>query len=177
MCSCQQHAKPATETAAPTDNAMTFQIEDMTCGHCAGTITGAVKAELARLHPAHVFLLGGTDVVPAQVATDVAALGYSVERLSGLDRYDTSLAIAEKSFPSSTHVDNVIVATGMNFPDGLAAGPLARTSAAPLMLVNGTCWNPNMLAYVKSLSPATITLVGGSDVLADSVGTLTACTA
>lgn len=46
MCSCQEHAKPGTETAAPTGHAVTFQVEDMTCGHCAGRIKGAIETRL-----------------------------------------------------------------------------------------------------------------------------------
>ena len=46
MCSCQQHAKPATETAVPAGNAVTFLVEDMTCGHCAGRIKAAIETRL-----------------------------------------------------------------------------------------------------------------------------------
>ena len=141
-----------------------------------GGLTAAAKAELARLKPARVFLLGGADVVPAQVATDATALGFTVERLAGDDRYATSLAIAQKAFPVGVKVDEVYVATGANFPDGLAAGPLARANTAPLVLTNGTCWDPAVLAYVKSINPTALTLIGGSDVVAATVGTLTACT-
>ena len=123
-----------------------------------------------------MFLLGGADVVPAQVATDATALGFTVERLAGDDRYATSLAIAQKAFPVGVKVDEVYVATGANFPDGLAAGPLARANTAPLVLTNGTCWDPAVLAYVKSINPTALTLIGGSDVVAATVGTLTACT-
>jgi copper chaperone len=43
MCTCQTHTAAA---AAPTDAALTFKVEDMTCGHCAGTVKSAVERGL-----------------------------------------------------------------------------------------------------------------------------------
>jgi copper chaperone len=46
MCSCQQHAITATnETSAP-KGSIAFRVEDMTCGHCAGTIKKAIEDKL-----------------------------------------------------------------------------------------------------------------------------------
>lgn len=47
MCSCQEHSKSTTETAAkPLDNGVSFRVDDMTCGHCAGTIKKAIETTL-----------------------------------------------------------------------------------------------------------------------------------
>lgn len=44
MCSCQQHSNSTTEAAAkPMDNGVSFRVNDMTCGHCAGTIKKAIE--------------------------------------------------------------------------------------------------------------------------------------
>jgi copper chaperone len=45
MCGCSDHAKPgaAHADAAAGADAVTMKVEDMTCGHCASTITGAIK--------------------------------------------------------------------------------------------------------------------------------------
>ncbi|WP_173049191.1 heavy-metal-associated domain-containing protein [Bosea sp. ANAM02] len=45
MCSCQQHSGTANSTSAPKD-AISFRVEDMTCGHCAGTIKKAIEGQL-----------------------------------------------------------------------------------------------------------------------------------
>lgn len=60
----------------------------------------------------------------------------SIERLYGLTRIDTSKAIAEKF--NSTKLDNVIVATGLNFPDALAGSILAKKLNAPVLLTGLT---------------------------------------
>ena len=47
MCSCPEHSKSTTETAAkPLDNGVSFRVDDMTCGHCAGTIKKAIETTL-----------------------------------------------------------------------------------------------------------------------------------
>jgi len=45
MCGCSDHgkAKAGHAAAAPGAGAITMKVEDMTCGHCASTITGAIK--------------------------------------------------------------------------------------------------------------------------------------
>lgn len=85
-----------------------------------------VAAELKRvLKPGSlVTLLGGEDVVSANTARQVAALGYTTRRLAGPDRYATAAAVAGAITPNPARI---LVATGNNFPDALAAGAAAGT--------------------------------------------------
>ncbi|HZH11958.1 MAG TPA: heavy-metal-associated domain-containing protein [Microvirga sp.] len=47
MCGCSTHQAGTTEqTAAPKDGSLTLRVDDMTCGHCAGTIKKAVESTL-----------------------------------------------------------------------------------------------------------------------------------
>jgi copper chaperone len=47
MCGCSTHqAENARQTALPNDGSLTLRVEDMTCGHCAGTIKKAVESNL-----------------------------------------------------------------------------------------------------------------------------------
>ncbi len=47
MCGCSTHQSgTAGETATPKDGSLTLGVEDMTCGHCAGTIKKAVESGL-----------------------------------------------------------------------------------------------------------------------------------
>ena len=56
------------------------------------------------------------------------------KRVSGADRYGTMQAIARAGFEKS---DVAVVATGVNFPDALAASALAGAYDAPVILTNG----------------------------------------
>lgn len=47
MCSCQQHSNSASKTAeTPSQDGLNFRVDDMTCGHCAGTIKKAIETSL-----------------------------------------------------------------------------------------------------------------------------------
>ena len=46
MCGCSTHQPQSSTTSECDPNAMTLKVEDMTCGHCASTITKAVEAGL-----------------------------------------------------------------------------------------------------------------------------------
>jgi len=46
MCGCSTHQPKSSATPERDPNAMTLKVEDMTCGHCASTITKAVEAGL-----------------------------------------------------------------------------------------------------------------------------------
>lgn len=58
------------------------------------------------------------------------------ERIFGSDRYATSASIAE-NFDSGT-IDNVIIASGNDFPDALSGSVLSKKLNAPILLVNST---------------------------------------
>lgn len=56
-----------------------------------------------------------------------------VDRVAGSTRDDTASALAREGFPDGA--DLAYVATAMDFPDALAAGPAAAADGAPLLLV------------------------------------------
>ncbi|WP_158235103.1 MULTISPECIES: cell wall-binding repeat-containing protein [unclassified Leucobacter] len=96
------------------------------------------RAEITRLKPTKILVLGGTGVVSASVESTLKTLtasGGSVTRLSGADRYATSLAIAKHGWPTAP---TVFVATGLDYPDALSAGSAAGKLGAPVVLVPGT---------------------------------------
>lgn len=102
-----------------------------------------------------ITILGGEVAVTPAVEKQLRALGYEVERVGGFDRYATALDIAR-----STGAKNAIVATGMNFADALAAGPLAAASDhAAIVLSNGSAvTDAATAAFIKSAG--TVTSVG-----------------
>ncbi len=71
-----------------------------------------------------VMILGGEGAVSAQVADELADVPgiASVGRLSGADRYLTSIAIAEYGVSQGLEWNGVAVGAGTNFPDALAGG-------------------------------------------------------
>jgi len=125
--------------------------------------------ELIRLGPDTIVILGGTGVIPDEVATDLAPYAATVTRVSGGDRYTTAVAISQYGFPTNGSAAVVFVATGLNFPDALAAGAAAAHLGGPVLLVPGTTLPQAVADEILRLHPATIAVVGGTAVVAPSV--------
>lgn len=76
-------------------------------------------------------------LTPFKVVADTSSVPSKIEqvvRFGGQDRYETSKLIAENNFGSN--LDNVVIASGNDFPDGLAGVTLAKKLNAPLLLVD-----------------------------------------
>ena len=125
----------------------------------AGDVPAAIQAELERLRPERVVILGGTGAVSEAVATQLQQItGVVPERLSGASRFDTAAAISAE-FEAPT--DTVFAATGANFPDALAGVPAAAAAAAPILLVAGDV--PTAIqGELDRLLPQSIVILGGT---------------
>src|SRR5688500_8896551 len=64
-------------------------------------------------------------------ATSSADANFGLTRLQGADRYDTARDVAAKTFGTS---DSVILASGENYPDALAASYAAGVPGVPILL-------------------------------------------
>ncbi|NUP53312.1 MAG: PKD domain-containing protein [Catenulispora sp.] len=132
-------------------------------------LDAAVAAELTRVLPPHatVYLLGGEQALSAAVQSRIAALGFTPVRLAGADRYETATKIAAAVAP---HPHTVLLATGDNAPDALAAGAAAATdpSGGVVLLTHDTVVPPSTARYLAGVDPATTNVygVGGQAVAA-----------
>ncbi|OLE20579.1 MAG: hypothetical protein AUG49_24805 [Catenulispora sp. 13_1_20CM_3_70_7] len=102
-----------------------------------------------------ITILGGEVAVTPAVEIQLKALGYTVKRIGGFDRFATALDIA-----GTTKAKNAIVATGMNFADALSAGPLAAASqdAAIVLSNDSIVTDAATAAFIKGAG--TVTSVG-----------------
>jgi len=122
-------------------------------------VPAATAAELARLSPDRIVVLGGEVAVSTEVETALATYADSgVSRLAGADRFATAAAISAEVFDPG--VDTVYVATGANFPDALAGAAAAGREGAPLLLV-GTDIAAPTAAELARLDPDRIVVLGG----------------
>jgi putative cell wall-binding protein/sugar lactone lactonase YvrE len=125
------------------------------------SLPASTLAELKRLKPKSVVVVGGTGAVSNTVAAKVKALGATVTRLAGKDRFATSRAVAAAEFSSS---DYAYIANGLAFPDALAASGAAGAKGAPVILVNGTAHaaDAETLNTLKKLKVYTTYVAGGT---------------
>ncbi len=99
-------------------------------------IPADVAAEIGRLNPERIVVVGGTPSVSETVFTALEEMAESTDRVFGADRFETSREIAEYAF-GEAGATRAYVATGQKFPDALAAGGAAGVLDAPVILVNG----------------------------------------
>jgi putative cell wall-binding protein len=92
---------------------------------------------------------------------------FAIERLAGADRYATAAAISRATFQPGVPV--AIVATGEDFPDGLAAGPAAHRLGGPVLFVRRSSVPASTLAELARLRPGRILVAGGTGVVSPSV--------
>ncbi len=91
----------------------------------------AIKASGAT----RIVAVGGEICVSDGVQAQLPGLEF--ERWYGQTRYDTSLEIAKHEVDEGLSLSRVCVATGVNFPDALAGGPLAGSCGGILVLTDG----------------------------------------
>ena len=132
------------------------------------TLPAATAAELTRLAPKRIVVLGGPSVVSEAVKTRLETYTSGlVGRLFGADRYATAAAISAAGTP--TGVSIAYVATGVNYPDALAAIPLAARTASPLLLTAPTSLPSATARELDRIRPGRIVVLGGPSVVSDGV--------
>ena len=97
----------------------------------------AVNAIKTNLRISRVIIVGGTAAVSNAVEQQLGS-GYTITRLQGNTRYETSAAIADWTCGNDAAYswNWSLVATGQNFPDALAGAALAGKVGSPLLLAH-----------------------------------------
>lgn len=95
-----------------------------------GKLTDAQKKYLSGLNGCSFRIIGGKNAVSEGMVSALSVYG-KVSRLSGSDRFTTSVEVARSYFASPSQA---VLAYAGNFPDGLCGGPLAYAMGAPLIL-------------------------------------------
>ena len=127
-----------------------------------------VSAELRRLSPKKIVIVGGTGVISSRVQTDLRRVA-PTERVSGSNRYLTSTRLAKTQYPGgATHA---IIATGRDFPDALAASPAAALMESPVLLVDGIrpSASAETISTLKTLGVNSVGIVGGASVVSAGI--------
>ncbi|GLK18026.1 cell wall-binding repeat-containing protein [Herbiconiux flava] len=127
-----------------------------------------VKEALTRLEPNAIVVIGGEAAIAPSVVDELKKLAPAVSRVIGADRYAVSAALMLDSFEPAD-VDTVYVAAGDNFPDALAAAPVAGHNRAPVLLVARESIPAVIADALDAFNPNRIVVVGGSSVISPAV--------
>ena len=109
-------------------------------------------------------IIGGNMAINESIENELKNFG-TVQRLYGTSRYDTSVEVAKHFFGSP---ERMILAYGLNFPDGLSGGPLAYAQDAPLVLT-APYKEAAAQAYAKENGITNGSVLGGTMLIDDPV--------
>jgi putative cell wall-binding protein/Tol biopolymer transport system component len=130
------------------------------------SVPEAVRAELARLAPSKIVVLGGSNTVSEAVLAGLPKSA-AVTRVGGADRYTVSANISAGTFAAG--VGTAYVASGAVFPDALSGSAAAIADHAPVLLVTRDAIPSSVAAELTRLQPRRIVVLGGANTISDAV--------
>ncbi len=126
-----------------------------------------VIAQITASGATDVWLIGGTGVISAAQETALDAKFGTIHRLGGLDRYLTAeKVIGAAGVAKST---TALLATGSNFPDAIAGGPLSYVKGMPLAITATNTLPASTLAALKAAGVTKVIALGGPTVISAAV--------
>lgn len=138
-------------------------------------LPASTRAEIIRLAPAKVYVLGGPNVLTGNVAAELDTIVDKVVRLGGPNRYATSALVAQEAaivgHTSTRTVDAAFVATGKDFPDALAASPIAARAVRPVLLTEPGRLSAETAQAITRMKLTSVTVLGGDASVAPAVET------
>ena len=108
-------------------------------------------------------LLAGAMLIPTGKAKASEVL--QVERVYGSNRYETAVKLIDKYGKE----DEIIIASGENFADALAVGPLAYDKDLPILLVRQNDIPKATKDRLSKMNISEITIVGGESSVSNKV--------
>ena len=115
---------------------------------------------------AKITVVGGPAVVSDAQVANLRSLGYTVERVSGDDRFGTNAEVIGMSGAAKGGVG--LIATGFNFPDALGAGPFSY-QGHPLGLTTRDSIDDQVVSALDDAGVTKVLIFGGTDVVKPAV--------
>ena len=138
-----------------------------------GEVTWAALEELG---VQEVRLVGGDAVLGPALDEQLTERGYDTTRIAGSDRYGTAaqLALTYGQGPAGAvgtveEQRTALLASGADFPDALAAGPLAGHANLPLLLTPADRAHPATTDALERLDIDRLVVVGGDAAVSPAV--------
>lgn len=138
-----------------------------------GVVDPRVFIELQRLGADRVVILGGDVALSESIDTQLEAAGYDTERVFGITRVETAIAVTDRFFPAATRA---IIARAFEddeptqaFADSLATGAFSASTNLPVLYSEIQTLSPSTREFLQSSHIAQVTLAGGADALSPAV--------
>lgn len=120
---------------------------------------------LSSLKVKKAIIVGGPTALSTSFENEIKAMSISTERLGGLDRYETSVKIAQ----AVGNNGEIAIATGAGFADSLSMSAVAGIKGMPILLTEQSVLTGTVKNYLDTQSITKSYVIGGTTVISDSV--------
>ena len=129
-------------------------------------VDAATLAELERISPDEVVILGGTAAVSQAVEDQLTEAGYTTRRIAGDNRFDTALDVAAEltggECPGTFYfVEGENADDTRGWPDAVNAATIAGVGGDPILPVNAERYPTEIGEYVGTCPDTAKIIVGG----------------
>ena len=134
----------------------------------ADGIPRVTAAELDRLDPAHIVLVGGTTTLTPAVARAAARHAPAVTRVDGGGREGTSLALTRQAFPTA---EQVWVVDRDHPEHAVVAASVAAANRSPMLVVDGAAGalTTEHTRLLRDLGVTDVTVVGPATAVSSGI--------
>jgi len=125
--------------------------------------------EIKRLKAKNAIIVGGIGVVSDNVTSQLEALGLTITRISGSDRYSTSVEVGKYIDEHCYDISKIVVSNGLGEVDGLSIASAAGRDNMPIILVDKNIIPTTVYDWLKSENLQDAYIIGGTGVISDNV--------
>ncbi|MDO8880549.1 MAG: cell wall-binding repeat-containing protein [Coriobacteriia bacterium] len=141
-----------------------------------GALPADVAAEITRLGATRAFILGGPAAVGPAVESALVGLGLEIERIGGIDRYETAALIADHVMEHrdglmffTEPLSEAFIARGDLFADALAVAPVAYANRMPVLLVQPDALPAHTVDVLGEYGITSAVVLGGNIAVSGAV--------
>lgn len=138
----------------------------------SGSVPRATLDALEEFDIENVVIAGGPNAVSAEAQAQIeAAVSGDVVRVEGRDRYETARALAQFGVDELAMRNNIVLASGVDFPDALVSTPLARWTGGPVLTTPPNVLAPAVREFIDANPRPGVPgyVIGGPRAIAESV--------
>ena len=137
------------------------------------SLPASTVAEIQRLKPSRIYLIGGPAQISASVATKIAKLTEHVTRIAAPSRYALAVKAATstvKMLKSRGHrIDTAYIVGRDAFSDAVAIAPVSARTGRPVFISRQDTATKTTLAGLKAARIKHVIIVGGAGVVGPKV--------
>jgi cell wall-associated protease len=115
--------------------------------------------EIKRLNAKMIIVIGGTDSVSKSIEDKLSQ--YEVRRLGGLNRYSTSVKIAEEVRRLTGTDSKAVLVSGVDFPDIISISSFASLNKEPILITETSKLTKETADVISKWNISEITIGGG----------------